>query len=30
MGIMMIQRFPTNGIRVQGLFRTLAYSALVK
>ncbi len=29
-GIMMIQRFPTTGIRVGALFRTLAYAALVK
>ena len=29
-GVMMIQRFPTTGIRVRELFRALAYSALVK
>jgi CubicO group peptidase (beta-lactamase class C family) len=29
-GVMMIQRFPTTGIRLRSLFRALAYSALVK
>ena len=28
--VMMIQRFPTTGIRLSGLFRALAYAALVK
>jgi CubicO group peptidase (beta-lactamase class C family) len=27
--VMMIQRFPTNGIRVGGIFRSLAYQAIV-
>lgn len=29
-GVMMLQRFPTTGIRLRGLFRALTYAALVK